>query len=257
MSHEAASLLTLLESAAREAGDYLMTGYRTRPRTREKGLRDLVTEFDVASEKLLMERLGRVRDMGIAIVAEEGGGERAARTLYIDPIDGTVNFAHGHPFFCISLGLVEGDTLQAGVVHAPALGVTWAAMRGQGATRNGEPCRVSHVPTIEEALLATGFSPRVREQADFDRWIRVKKRAQAMRRCGSAALDLCLVADGTYDGYWERNLNPWDLAGGACLVREAGGRVTGMNGGEFDPVTGHICATNGAVHEALAALIAT
>lgn len=249
-------LLDHVVNAAREAGALLMRSHRTRPEIREKGLRDLVTDVDLASEALLKEKLGALTTQGISIVAEESGGTGSARTLYIDPLDGTTNFAHGHPFFCVSIGLVEHGALTLGVVFAPALNVLWTASRGTGTKRNGEPCRVSEGMTIETGLLATGFSPRIRTDEDFARYIRVKKRAQAMRRCGSAALDLCLVADGTYEGYWERNLNPWDLAAGACLVEEAGGRVTSMTGSRFDPIEGQVCATNGRIHDALVAAIA-
>jgi myo-inositol-1(or 4)-monophosphatase len=140
-----------------------------------------------------------------------------------------------------------------GVVVAPALGITWKGGRDIPSTRADVPCRVSDIADIEDALLATGFpyDRRTNPLNNFDAFIGVKQRCQAIRRCGSAAIDLCLVADGTYDGYWERKLMPWDLAGGAAIVSAAGGRVSSFDGGVADYGKGHIVATNGKVHDAL------
>jgi myo-inositol-1(or 4)-monophosphatase len=153
----------------------------------------------------------------------------------------------------VSIGLFVGPEPVLGAVVAPALGLEWTGVVGGGATRNGEPCSVSQVRSFGDALLATGF-PYDRQTSDdnnFDAFVAIKKQVQAVRRCGSAAIDLCFVADGTYDGYWERKLRPWDLAAGAAIVRAAGGRVTTFDGGERDVITGNLIVTNGRVHDAL------
>lgn len=241
-------------TVAHFAGEVLMRGFRQprRPRVEFKGAIDLVTEFDRASEDLLRARLGSAFAECDLIAEESGGSVRGGRPVfYVDPLDGTTNFAHGHPFFCVSIGLFdENGRGLLGVVHAPALRWTHAAARGLGCTRDGEPVRVSDTSELDRALLATGFpyDRRTSAENNFRQFVSLKKRSQGIRRCGSAALDLCLVADGTYDGYWERKLNPWDLAAGAVLVEEAGGTVTSLAGGPFDPRGGNILATNGRVH---------
>jgi myo-inositol-1(or 4)-monophosphatase len=203
------------------------------------------------------------------IVGEEQGGtwNRAAPAFFIDPIDGTTNFVHGHPFWCVSVGLVVGGQPILGVVIAPALRLEWYGyVAGDGerlATRRDDdgteaPCVVSGMDRFEESLLATGFPYDRRTSADnnFDAFVAIKQRCQAVRRCGSAALDLCLVADGTYEGYWERKLRPWDIAGGIAIVLGARGRVTEFEGGVDCITSGHVVATNGHIHDALLAELA-
>ena len=163
---------------------------------------------------------------------------------YVDPIDGTTNFVHGHFFFAASIALYRGLEGIVGVVHAPALGVTWKAARGAGAYRNEVRCQVSSRAKLEEAVCATGFP--------YDRWTNPDnnhaelaaflERCRGVRRCGSAAIDLCLVADGTYDVYWEKALNAWDMCAGALLVEEAGGRLSGYEGEPADPRAGRLIA---------------
>jgi myo-inositol-1(or 4)-monophosphatase len=224
---EAARLGAIALEVARAAGALALGGFRRRMDVAEKGAHDLVTEFDLASERLIRERLTQLTPEIPVVGEEEGGTPSATRVWYCDPIDGTTNYAHGHPVWCVSVGVLEGDTPVAGAVVAPALGVEWCAHAGGPALRNGEPCRVSETAALEQALLATGF-PRDREQEphnNFETFVRVKKRCRGVRRCGAAAVDLCWVADGTYDGYWERRLNPWDLAAGAAIVLAAGGRA--------------------------------
>jgi myo-inositol-1(or 4)-monophosphatase len=195
-------------------------------------------------------------------VGEEEGGTRASgahgATWYIDPLDGTTNFVHGHPFFCVSIGLFVGAVPVVGAVVAPALRTEWTGAVGVGSTRNGEPCTVSQVQRFADALLATGF-PYDRQTSrvnNFDAFVAIKKQVQAVRRCGSAAIDLCFVGDGTYDGYWERKLKPWDMAAGAAIVRAAGGRVTTLFGDEGDVIAGNVIATNGRIHDALVEALA-
>jgi myo-inositol-1(or 4)-monophosphatase len=251
------NLVQIALVAARDAAKLIFAGWRRNPVAEHKGVIDLVTSYDRESEIFLRDRLSATTPF--AIVGEEGGGQRApgesAPTWYVDPIDGTTNFVHGHPFFCVSVGLLIGTRPLLGAVVAPALATEWTGAPGLGATRGEQPCTVSRVATFSDALLATGF-PYDRftsEDNNFDAFVAIKKRAQAVRRCGSAALDLCLVADGTYDGYWERKLKCWDLAAGAAIVRSAGGRVSGFDGGEADLMSGHVVATNGHIHEALLA----
>jgi myo-inositol-1(or 4)-monophosphatase len=256
LDHE--RLVAIALEAAREAGALVQAGWRTHPHADHKASRiDLVTRYDEASEALLRERL-RARTE-FAIVAEEGGGDVAPEgepTFYVDPLDGTTNFVHGHPFYCVSIGLAVGAEPLLGAVVAPALGVEWTGIAEgprRGATRNGQACRVSDVALFSEAMLATGFPYDRATSADnnFDAFVAIKKRCQAVRRCGAAAMDLCLVGDGTYDGYWERKLRPWDLCAGAAIVLGAGGSLSALDGSVADIRTGHLVATNGKIHEAL------
>lgn len=249
-----------LVSIAAAASAVLRGGYRSDDLGLEhKGAIDLVTRFDRESESVIRARVERAFGDTVDLVAEEAGGEvsGARPVLWADPLDGTTNFAHGHPFFAVSLGLAVGDTLVAAAVDAPALGLTWSAALGHGATRNGGPCRVSRTGALDQALLATGFpyDNRTNPEHNFREFAGLTRRSRGVRRCGSAALDLCLVADGTFDGYWERHLKPWDLAAGALLVAEAGGRVTALDGGPLRILDGALCATNGPLHPHLLAAI--
>jgi myo-inositol-1(or 4)-monophosphatase len=254
------AVLDLAVRAAREASRLVYAGWRKNPVAEHKGAIDLVTAYDRESEKYLRRAL--LAEAPFAFVGEEEGGQSAtaegAPTWFVDPLDGTTNFVHGHPFFCVSVGLVVGTEPLLGVVVAPALATEWAGAVGLGATRDDGPCRPSEVTTFEDSLLATGFpyDLRTSEDNNIDAFVTIKRRVQAVRRCGSAALDLCLVADGTYEGYWERKLKSWDLAAGAAIVKAAGGRVSDF-AGEDDCVTnGHVVATNGRIHDALLAALA-
>jgi myo-inositol-1(or 4)-monophosphatase len=252
-------LLRIALDAAREAGALALAGWRTRPHATHKGRIDLVTRFDHESETLLRERLTAATPF--PVVGEEQGGRPAPgpreATWYVDPIDGTTNFVHGHPFWCVSVGLHTGDAPVLGAVVAPSLGVEWTAIVGQEAMRSGKPCLVSDVSELDDALLATGFpyDRRTSEDNNFDAFVAIKKQCQAVRRCGSAAIDLCLVADGTYDGYWEQKLRPWDMAAGHALVIAAGGRLTDYAGGPVDLAKGHVVATNARIHDLLVAAL--
>jgi len=252
---------------AEEAAAVVAAGYRSRPRPDQKGRHDLVTEFDRRSEELLVARLASLAP-GIPVVGEEAtaAGEterRAGLVWYVDPLDGTTNFVHGHPFWCVSVGLMEDERAVAGAVVAPSLSLRWAGwLPGAGgtavATRNGAPCAVSATARLEDALVGTGFPPQ-RDRApddNFDSFRAVKRAAQAVRRCGSAAIDLCLVADGTYDGYWERRLHAWDTVAGSAMVVAAGGVVTALDGGPPDLHVGHVVASNGLVHREIVEALA-
>lgn len=253
-------VLAIARDAAREAAAHVHRGYRRKVEVEHKGAVDLVTSFDRESETMLRARLA---PCGYPVVGEEQGGQGGdGARFYVDPIDGTTNFVHGHPFWCVSIGLVEGTRPVLGVIVAPALGLEWtgitpedgarAAVRHTVGSDDVEPCLVSAVARFDDALLATGFPyDRTTPDNNFDAFVTIKRRCQAVRRCGSAALDLCLVADGTYDGYWERRLNAWDIAGGSALVRAAGGAVTDYDGADAFIASGHVVASNGLVHGAL------
>ena len=246
-------------SVAREAGRILLEGWgegtNRRPAIDFKSEDiNLVTEYDKRSEALIVERLAAAFPED-RVVAEEGtthGQERAGqRVWYVDPLDGTTNFAHGMPIFSVSLGLTINRRPVLGVVQAPALGWTFAGTTtGGGSTFNGKPIAPSGVDRLGGALLVTGFPyQRNPVQNNLAEFAALTAAAQGTRRLGSAALDLCFVACGWLDGYWERALHPWDLVGGAAIVLGAGGQATDLDGRPFDGETGRVLATNGAIHE--------
>jgi myo-inositol-1(or 4)-monophosphatase len=245
---------------ALEAGAMALASYRLRPDIRLKGDADIVTLVDLECEALIRRRIHESFRQD-RLVAEEGGasGPEAAGTptWHIDPLDGTINYAHGHPMFSVSIALVVEAEIVLGVVHAPVLGITWTARRGGGARRNGVPVRVSTTASLSDALCASGFPHNRRTHSDDNtaEWSAMVKRSQENRRCGSAAIDLAFVADGTYDGYWEKRLNSWDLAAGVLLVREAGGRVEDIDGRPIPPWPAEIVASNGRVHDELLAVL--
>ena len=251
--------MRVAEAVATEVGRYLLEGFRTAATVQFKGPIDLVTEYDVGAEERL--RAALTEALPYRVVGEEAGASGApgsGAVWYVDPIDGTTNFAHGHPFFCISLGLYQDDGVGlVGVVHAPALGTTWVGGRGQGVRRNGVPVQVSRSANLNEALCATGFPYDRREAVDDNlrEFGAVLKKARGIRRCGSAALDLALVADGTYAAYWEQRLGVWDMAAGALLVEAAGGQLSDYDGGAADVRLGRVVATNGLVHQELLAVL--
>ena len=247
-----------LEVAA-EAATLVLEGYRKRPAPTEKARRDLVTCFDLKSEAHIVTRLSAATPT-LGLVCEERGsaGPSSSATWFCDPLDGTTNFVHGHPFWSVSVGLLEAGHPIAGAVVAPSLGLTWVGYDGGPALRCGNACHVSETSELDQALLGTGFPAdrQLAPQNNLDTFARVKKVARGVRRCGSAAIDMCLVADGTYDAYWERRLNAWDVAAGAAVLLAAGGRLSALDGGPVDLTVGHLIASNGRVHAALQQLIA-
>lgn len=259
-------ILDVAVNAGREAAALVHAGWRSRPLAKgKKTIIDLVTEYDRESERLVRDRL--TAKTPFHIVGEEGTSVKregdVTATWYIDPLDGTTNFVHGHPFYNVSIGLLIGNEPVLGVVVAPSLGLEWhgaiAAREGFAlATRNDVPIRVSEISVLRESLVGTGFPYDRATDPDnnFPEFVSVKLQARGVRRCGSAAIDLCFVADGTYDGYWERKLKVWDLAAGATVVRAAGGTVTAFDGGPPDLSSGSLCATNGRIHVALVQAIA-
>ena len=256
---ELEELVSEARAVAAEAGALLLSGLGKVTRVAHKGEVDLVTEYDRRSEELIVGRL-LSRFPGFAVRAEESGAhgdDNAATTWLVDPLDGTTNFSRGHPVFAVSLGLEHRGELVAGVVAAPALGFTVWARRGGGAFSDSGSIRVSSTDRLEASFIATGF-PYDRRTARDDNtreYVAFVKRALGLRRCGAAAVDLALVARGVYDGYFEPRLHPWDVAAGAVIVVEAGGRVTDYEGAPMDPARGWIAASNGAIHGEMLALI--
>jgi myo-inositol-1(or 4)-monophosphatase len=243
-----------LEAIAREAGALLM-GYFVRRVTIEyKGEVDLVTEADRASETLIVERL-RARWPEHGIVAEEGtrSDMGAEYRWYVDPLDGTTNFAHGYPVFCVSIALARSDgQLEVGVLYDPTRDEMFAAERGGGAMLNGKPMQVSKTSRFSESILGTGFPSHKRHKnPNIHFYHQLTLRSHGVRRAGSAALDLADVACGRYDGFWEFNLNPWDTAAGVLVVQEAGGTVTRFDGTPFRLDSREVLASNGVLHQEL------
>ena len=237
--------------AARRAGEVLKEGFGKAHEFALKSSRiDLVTELDRRAEATILEVI-RARFPDHGILAEESSemeGEGEYRWI-IDPLDGTTNYAHGYPIFAVSIALERAGEIVLGVIYSPILGELFLAERGRGATRNGEPIRVSRTEGLASALLATGFPyDLARIDLNLQHFSRFIHRAQAVRRDGSAALDLCWLACGRFDGFWELDLRPWDVAAGALIVEEAGGKVSDFSSGELDIFGDEILASNGLIH---------
>lgn len=244
--------LQFAEILAREAGAILREGYGRAENIQYKGVVDLVTEYDHRVENFLLSRL-RERYPAHTMYAEESG-----RSAYsgeyewlIDPLDGTVNFAHAVPCFAVSLTLTHHGQLLAGAVYDPLRDEMFLGERGQGATLNGQPMHVSAETDLGKSLLTTGFPYDVRTSPlnNFAEFMAFYKRAQAVRRPGSAALDCCYVAGGRFDGYWEYKMKPYDIGAGALMVQEAGGRVSTTTGETNFLGQISIVASNGHIHE--------
>lgn len=219
---------------ARQAGEILRKGYGQNHQVSYKGEIDLVTEIDRQSEAFLMGEI-RQRFPQHTIVAEESGGLSGdnAYRWYIDPLDGTVNFAHGIPIFSVSLAFAHKGLVFLGVVYDPLRDECFSAEVGKGAWLNGKPIQVSNPQALEHSLLVTGFPYDIRtnHQTNLDLFAKFSLNSQGVRRLGSAALDLCYVAAGRFDGYWEMRLSPWDLAAGSLIAQEAGAKVSDLKGG--------------------------
>ena len=251
-------MLNFAIQTARDAGSVLIDRLG-RAQISNKGDIDLVTEADVASEKLIIDRI-KSHYPRHAILAEESGSTAGIEAVagksdwkwIIDPLDGTTNYAHGYPCFCVSIAVERAGQIEIGVVYDPTRDEMFAAERGQGATLNERPMRVSILDDLNAAMLCTGFPYNVRERPNFARdFVNFTMNAQAVRRDGSAALDLAYLACGRFDGFWEDGLNAWDVAAGVLLIEEAGGRVTDYRGEPLDIYTPKVLATNGRVHDAM------
>jgi myo-inositol-1(or 4)-monophosphatase len=250
-----------------EAGNLVREFYEKGVATEYKGEADIVTEADRASEQLIVERLA-ARFPSHGVFGEEGsrGQMDSEYRWYIDPVDGTTNFAHRYPVFCVSLGLEhrpkglapdKDGQIVAGIIYDPTRNELFVAERGKGAYLNGRRIQVSRTATLSEGLLATGFPSRKRHKnPNIYFYQEITMRSHGVRRAGSAALDLAYTACGRFDGYWEFNLNPWDSAAGFLLVTEAGGAVTYFDGSPFQLASREILATNGLIHKEVAAVFA-
>ena len=245
--------VTVATEIAHEAGSLLEQYFEKRPAIEYKQEFDLVTAADRASEKLIIERL-RSRFPSHSIVGEEGGGidNNSEYVWYVDPLDGTTNFAHGYPVFAVSLGLLHKGEPIAGVVFDPIRKECFSAEKGSGAYLNNRRIHVTKTTVMEEGIYGTGFpSPRRHTNVNVHFFHQVSMLTHGSRRVGSAALDLCWIACGRLDGFWEFGLKSWDTAGGIILVAEAGGTYTDMHGGPYKIAGPTLAATHGKVHEPL------
>jgi myo-inositol-1(or 4)-monophosphatase len=253
-------LATAVEIVLR-AGEIQMAGRESGFRVAKKGDIDLVTEVDLACERmcraLLAERFPEHDILAEELSAGPGEAARARYRWVFDPIDGTTNYAHGLPIFCASLALELDGRAIVGAIYDPSRRELFTAEQGQGAFVNGTPLRASNTDALGDAVLVTGFpyDVHVRGPELVELFGLFLHRARAVRRLGSAALDLCYVAAGRFEGFWEQHLQPWDVAAGALVVAEAGGRITGMDGAAFDVRAGHLVASNGRVHDAMLEVI--
>lgn len=246
-------------AAAARAGALIRARYRERPEVSFKGAVDLVTAVDREAETLIVDALaGAFPEHGI--VAEESAARPShdGHTWYVDPLDGTTNFAHGYPHFAVSLALAHEGQLIFGLVYDPVREELFTAGRGEGARLNGAPIGVSETRPLDHALLGTGFPYDRREHVEFYLafWQEALRRAQGVRRAGSAALDLCWLACGRLDGFWEWKLRPWDTAAGRLVVEEAGGRVTNFSGGPHELAGEETAASNTLLHGELVRMLA-
>ncbi len=256
-------MLDFAIQTARDAGRVLAATFgRTSLEVMRKGEIDLVTEADLAAESLIIERIHSYYPRHSVLAEESSAGivTKNSASEYrwiVDPLDGTTNYAHGYPCFCVSIALEGRGEIIIGVIYDPMRDELFAAERGAGATLNARPIRVSETDDLSRGLLCTGFPYDVRERGDFARhftnFIHV---AQGVRRDGSAALDLAYVAAGRFDGFWEEGLRPWDVAAGVILIQEAGGRVTHYDGKPFDIFTPPVVASNGLIHDQMMHVLA-
>jgi myo-inositol-1(or 4)-monophosphatase len=246
--------VTHIAAIARDAGALLMDRFAKHVTIEYKGEVDLVTEADRSSEALIVSRI-RANWPGHDILGEEGTHTESGSDCrwYVDPLDGTTNFAHGFPVFCVSMAVEYKGELLAGVIYDPTRDELFAAEKRSGATLNGRPLHVSSIKKLSESLVGTGFpSFKRHKNPNIYFYHQITLRSHGVRRAGSAALDLASVAAGRLDGFWEFNLNSWDVAAGALLVREAGGKITDMSGGPYDHRSPReTVASNGLIHDEL------
>ena len=260
--NDSRAFLDAAKQAALRAAEVLEF-WRRRFQVKEKGRFDLVTDADLASQRAIQEYLSALFPDHAFLGEEEGAGKSrpgpdAPPTWIIDPIDGTTNYVHDCPFYCVSIGLQIANDMVVGVVYDPAHKEMFAAAKGGGAWLNDQRLHTSATPTLAQSLLATGFPPDLRgNEKALDWWRHFSYQAQALRRTGSTALNLAYVAAGRFDGYYAFDNHVWDIAGGIVLVREAGGIVTDVDGGPYDPFTPDALATNGPIHAAMVEIFRT
>lgn len=259
MSGEYREFLSLAEKTARAAGRMLREADSRARRVEYKGEINLVTEMDKRCEDFIVGEISFAFG-DHTIIAEEGSEVTASSEFlwYVDPLDGTTNYAHGLPIYCVSLALEKAGELICGVVYDPCQEEMFTAIAGGGAFLNNNPIHVSRETELRKSLLVTGFPYDIREttQDNLDNFAAFAKKARAVRRLGSAALDCCWTACGRFDGFWEIKLSPWDLAAGVLLVREAAGQVTDLDGCPFNLHSGRILATNAHIHQQMQVVLA-
>ncbi len=245
--------------AARIAGAYQRYRFESSLQVEIKGDKDLVTEVDKESERLIVQHL-KARFPDHDIIAEEGSYAQSGSEFrwIIDPVDGTTNYAHGYPWFCTSIGLQYAGELSAAVIYNPIYDELFTAAKGGGAFLNGRRLSVSNSAPLKNTLLGTGFPYDCASDPanNFDSFIAFQKAARGIRRAGAAALDLAYVAAGRLDGFWELKLKPWDVAAGVLLVQEAGGTVTTFDGSAYDVFNNRIVASNGLIHDEMITMLA-
>jgi myo-inositol-1(or 4)-monophosphatase len=253
---------TLLEAAvtaSQKAGALLLTYAETGFRIEYKNPINLVTDADRAAEQCIIDHIKALFPTHRFLAEEQGHlGEQQSPYLWIiDPLDGTTNFAHGYPAYCVSVGLEYQGHCVLGAIFDPSRNELFTAIEHHGAQLNGRPIHVSTTMSLDSSLLVTGFSYDVREtpRNNLDHFVKFALKAQGLRRTGSAALDLCYVAAGRFDGFWEVRLNPWDMAAGSVIVREAGGRLTDFSGDDLSIYGQELVASNGHIHEAMLAVL--
>jgi myo-inositol-1(or 4)-monophosphatase len=247
--------LDFIISLAREAGTLLAERLNWPRDIVLKHRADLVTDADRASEALVVQRI-REQFPAAAILGEEGGvyAGTADERFIVDPLDGTTNYAHRYPLFCVSIAYERAGVIEAGAIYGPMIDELYAARRGEPATLNGKPIGVSTIDAVRNALVCTGFVP-ARFERNMANFTKLSAASQAVRRDGSAALDIAFVATGRFEAFWEWDLKPWDMAAGALIVESAGGTVTAIDGSALDLTAGSILASNGATHAEMQKLL--
>jgi len=258
MSAAGQEFLKVAEKTAHRAGRMLADGRPDHLQVEYKGEINLVTQMDKKCEAYIVDQLTTAFPQH-AVIAEEGSAVNSAAEFrwYIDPLDGTTNYTHGLPIYCVSIALERAGDLVCGVIYDPCQEEMFTATKGGGCYLNGRQMFVSLETELPRSLLVTGFPYDIRETTEdnLNNFAAFAKRARAVRRLGSAALDCCWTACGRFDGFWELKLSPWDLAAGVLMVREAGGLVTDLDGTPFDLHSGRILATNGKIHQQMIAVL--
>jgi len=252
-------LLSVAAQAARSAGALLLQFVRLGFRIEHKNPINLVTDADHAAEQCVIDHIRRHFPTH-SILAEERGGDARRQSRYrwiVDPLDGTTNFAHGFPVYAVSVGVECGGLGLIGVIYDPTRDELFTAQTGAGAHLNGHPISVSTTQRLDHALLVTGFAYDIRDTPNnnLNHFSRFALKARGVRRTGSAALDLCYVAAGRFDGFWEVTLSPWDMAAGCVILREAGGTVTDFGGGDHSIYQPELVASNGLIHDSMLAVL--
>jgi myo-inositol-1(or 4)-monophosphatase len=252
-------MLNFAIETARDAGRLLLEKFDRNIKISKKGEIDLVTEADLASEALIIERIKSYYPQHSVLAEESGNAVVAGDNNWkwiIDPLDGTTNYAHGYPCFCVTLALEHDGEVVVGVSYDPTRNELFSAERGHGASLNNKPIRVSTTEQLSESLVVTGFPYDFKSRPNFERnLMQFMLNSRGVRRDGSAAIDMAYVACGRFDGFWEDGLNPWDIAAGVLLIEEAGGQISGYDGSKFNIYSPPILATNGLIHSQMSNIL--